>query len=286
MIRIRTRLLVTLVAFTVIGGALWTFYPTIIRPKVVGSQPSPYTHSTKTQLATPGPAWHLSFKANFSGSELNTSVWATCYPWINLDSGCTNFGNTEYEWYLPSQDRVSGGILHLVAQRTPTAGRTNRGEPKEFLCRSGMVTTYPSFRFEYGSVQIVARIPLAAGLWSGLWLAAADLRWPPEIDILEYWGAPTARAGAYFHPVGSPQISAHPTTRNLSVGWHTFTLYWTASRLIWFIDGRAILSTDEHIPHQMMYFIADLADYKLQSADSCNGELLMRSIKVWQTGPK
>jgi hypothetical protein len=92
-------------------------------------------------------SWKLTFDSAFSGSQLDPSVWGTCYPWWP-SGGCTNFGNThdrELEWYKASQDQVSDGALHLVAQREPTLGLSKSGAPKEYACRSGMVTTYPSF---------------------------------------------------------------------------------------------------------------------------------------------
>jgi beta-glucanase (GH16 family) len=227
--------------------------------------------------------WRLAFDARFPGSRLDTSVWGTCYPWAGTASGCTNFGSPEHEWYLPSQDQVSGGVLHLVAQRVPTQGRAANGSPEEYACRSGMVTTYPSFRFEYGYVQVVARIPSGAGLWPALWLAAANLKWPPEIDILEHWGPPKERTGVYFHPRGAGEAEAHPATADLSAGWHTFSVNWTPSSVTWFIDGHAALAVGQHVPHQPMYFIANVADYWLPpSGGGCDGALLIRSVKVWQ----
>ena len=72
-----------------------------------------------------------------------------------------NFGNSthESEWYLPSQVKVENGTLNLVAKREPTAGTAANGNSRTYYCRSGMVTTYPGFRFRYGYLQIVARIP-------------------------------------------------------------------------------------------------------------------------------
>ena len=170
--------------------------------------------------AAPAPpglpaAWRPAFVADFSGSELRTSVWSTCYPWQEQPSGCTNFGNPEYEWYLPSQVRQSGGILHLVAQHVPTQGQTADGGAKQYSCRSGMVTTYPGFRFEYGYVQVVVRLPDGPGLWPAFWLLASDLKWPPEIDIFEHWSnIDYVRVG--LHPPGATDnfsYSAKPPLR-------------------------------------------------------------------------
>jgi beta-glucanase (GH16 family) len=103
--------------------------------------------------------YQLKFNPSFAGTHLNTKVWATCYPWVaNPSRGCTNYGHTEYEWYLPAQVQVSNGALHLVAKRAKTIGRTKKGKPYLYYCRSGMVTTNPSFKFEYGIVQVVANM--------------------------------------------------------------------------------------------------------------------------------
>jgi beta-glucanase (GH16 family) len=274
--------LAALAVVAVVAVAFRIYHPAKPIPASGDGQPVSPAAATDPPVLPTGPGWHLSFDARFTGSSLDTSVWATCYPWADVRTGCTNYGNTEYQWFLPSQDRISGGSLHLVAEPVATSGRTAQGKPEEYSCRSGMVTTYPSFRFEYGVVQVVARIPSTGGLWSGLWLAAANLKWPPEIDILEYWGQPVDYTGLYLHPVTGPRVVAHPATGNLAAGWHTFTLYWTPDELAWFIDGRADLYTSQHVPHQMMYFIADLADYRLHQADGCDGSLLIRSVKVWQ----
>ena len=106
----------------------------------------------------------------------------------NYGGGCRNWGNPEEaEWYLPSQVKVSGGDVRLYARRKPTAGTTSTGAPEEYGCRSGMITSYPGFKFEYGFVQVVANIPHGRGLWPALWLAAANGQFPPEIDMVESW---------------------------------------------------------------------------------------------------
>lgn len=237
------------------------------------------------------PSTNPDFSATFAGSSLNTSIWATCYPWFQ-STGCTNFGNPrkELEWYLPTQVHVSGGLLRLVAQREATAGQSASGAAKTYACRSGIVTTYPGYQFQYGYIQIVARIPTGAGLWPALWLAAADQNWPPEMDILEAWGSPRFSASATLHyatPTGSSQVQGNITPAARAAGWHTFGLSWTSSQLTWVLDGRAILTVRQHVPHQKMYFIADLAE-SISAANpavtpgECNGSLLIRSVKVWK----
>ncbi|MGB6456612.1 MAG: glycoside hydrolase family 16 protein [Streptosporangiaceae bacterium] len=222
------------------------------------------------------------FSATFTSGKLDKKIWATCFPWMDLPSGCTDFGNSdENQWYLPSQVGISGQTLALTAQRIPTAGFKQNGQPTEYSCRSGIVTTYPGFRFEYGYVEVQARIPASPGLWPAIWLAAANQQWPPEIDMIESWGINT-KSAVFFHPIAATPVAGRMNPP-ISQGWHTFALSWTPSQLTFFIDGKELLTVHQQIPHQQMYFIANLAEYVPPSTSAfCNGQLLIRSIKVWR----
>lgn len=223
--------------------------------------------------------------AKFGGTRLKRSLWDTCYPGTTDPAvGCTNFNNPEKEWYLPAQDRVSGGVLHIVSSKTSTVGTSKSGGREVFACRSGMVTTHPGFNFKYGYIQVTARIPNNPGLWPALWLAASNLQWPPEIDMLEHWSPPTSETGVFFHPVG-PEVRVHINDPGrLFKGWHTFGVDWTRSQVSWYIDGKLIVRVRQDIPHQKMYFIADLAHFVGRPhSSSCSGSLLIRSVKVWQS---
>jgi hypothetical protein len=227
--------------------------------------------------------WQLKFHPTFLGTHLNHSVWDTCYPWALGPAGCTNFGHHEFEWYLPGQDRVSNGLLYLVAQHKRTIGTSPTGQRLVYGCRSGMVTTFHSFQFEYGIVQIKARIPSNFGMWPAFWLAASSEKFPPEVDILEHWSRPVRPTGVFLHTVNGADVAAWPQTANLSVGWHTFTLRWTRQGMSWFIDGRRVLHT-YHTVRQSMYFIANLAEFRDPFKYGCGGSVIIRSLKIWQAG--
>ena len=262
----------------------------VVAMRYVGRSPAhaPASFPTTAQAAAtqssfaPPKDWTLKFASDFRGNQLDTAVWGTCYPWA-ATGGCTNYGNIkdkELEWYLPGQVQVSGGELHLVAQNTPTAGLSQRGGPEEYACRSGMVTTFPGFHFQYGYIQITAKIPYGTGLWPALWLAAANEKWPPEIDILEHWSS-KFDAGMYLHPVIGKQQGGHIILPDLETGWHTFGLYWTKTSLAWYYDGQQVFATSTQVPQQAMYFIANLAD-DVGGPGSCSGTMLIKSVKVWQ----
>jgi beta-glucanase (GH16 family) len=237
------------------------------------------THRAARAVPAP-PRGKPAFDATFRGSRLKTKVWATCYRGAP-PAGCTNFGNVkEQEWYLSSQVRVSGGVAHLVARRERTVGTTATGARKVYGCRSGMITSYPSFRFEYGFVQIVAKIPHAKGLWPALWLAPTNDKPKPEIDMVESWGVNTKTA-SYYHPYGgtTSRVFYSPA---LTRGWTTYTLSWTRSSLRYYVGSRLVLTVKKNVPHQPLYFLADLAEYLPPKRGYCTGQLDIRSVKIWK----
>lgn len=217
----------------------------------------------------------------FPGTQLDAKIWDTCTT-SDTPTGCTNFGNKEYEWYMPSQDRVSGGVLSLVAQRIPTLGKNKENRPREYGCRSGLVSTYRSLKFEYGFLQVVAKIPHGRGLWPALWLAAANGQWPPEMDLIEDWSSHFS--SAFFHPFPATvnQQVADDVPQSLTDGWQTYSLAWTKTKMKFYIGDKLVMVTTKRIPHQKMYFIADVATFEKTSADNCNGKMEIRSVKYWK----
>ena len=226
--------------------------------------------------------WKLEFDPSLSGSQLNTSTWATCYDWAASPSvGCTNNPTDEKEWYVPSQVNVSGGTLNLVAKQESTQGLDASGAAKTYTCRSGMVSSKPGFNFTYGLIQISAKLPYGPGLWPALWLAASNDQWPPELDIMEHWYS-EPQAKVYDHTVGTKYLGGPvPTPANLSAGFHTYSLLWTKDRVTWYLDGVQVFTTTSYVPQQAMYFIANVADDSTATG-ACTGTMQIQSVKVWQ----
>lgn len=280
--------LAIIAAFIIVKGKISSQKPVAEQATATGPIITlPSSSSSGTSLAAaakPPPSltanMKLSFDSTFSGSSLNTSMWSLCYPW-GTSKGCTNYGvaNHENEWYLPSQVSVYNGALHLVAQHKPTAGTDKSGAPKQYPCRSGMVTTFHSFQFKYGYVQVVARLPYSKGLWSALWLAAANGQWPPEIDLMEHWGT-LLPYHMYLHRLGTSILRGAQDVPDLSVGLHVISLYWTSKKLTWYIDGTAEMTTTRGIPQQSMYFLANLAN-DVTGPGTCSGVMVLQSVKIW-----
>ncbi len=233
------------------------------------STPAPSTPPVPATTTTTLPAppvsagtWHPILDAGFAGNQLDPGTWTNCYPWFTDPArGCTNFGNDELEWYLPSQDQVSGGALHLVADETPTSGTDAGGASTVYPWTSGMVTTWGHFSFTYGFVEIEARVPAGQGLWPALWLLPTTLTSPPEIDIMEGLGTAPFSASFTLHAAGSSKQEQDLPDPDLPTGYHLYAVDWEPGSITWYVDGNAAFSTTTGVPDQPMYFLADLAVY-------------------------
>ncbi len=246
----------------------------------------PSTPPGQTTTSGPTSGLSLAYASTFAGTSLDTSQWTTCFPWFSTQgAGCTNFGSPqEVEWYLASQDQVSGGALHVVASTQATSGWTRTGSPKTYSYRSGMVTTYRSFDFTYGYVQIVAKLPGGAGTWPALWLLPQTQAWPPEIDIMENWGTANSFR-ATLHWGTSPNTSQAGQTVtvpvNLTSTYNTYGLLWRPGALTWYFNGAPVYSiTGSQVPSQPMYFLANLAiDGPIASTPTFD----IRSVQIYDS---
>ena len=237
--------------------------------------------------AVPPSGMNLVLSEDFNGAAIDTSRWDTCYPWADNAAGCTNFGNYELQWYVPSQVQVANGILRLVASKTPTDGTTRTGQPQSYPWRSGMVTTNPSLNFTYGYVEIRARVPRGDGFWPALWMLPTSMEHPPEIDFLEAWGDNTFETMLNFHPVPSGQHQQmHTSAVDLSLAFHTYSVHWAPGSIKWYIDGALVHSyTGTDVPNEPMYVLAVLAvsgDYPPTLSTPSPASLDLDWVRVYQ----
>lgn len=213
-----------------------------------------------TQPATPVPSaaatsqplptkegWRLVFNESFNEPALNTQVWSTRYPW-----GDTN--PPELERYVPGALALEPGMLRLTADRS-TGG--------DLPYTSGMISSHDNFYFQYGYVEIRAKPPSGPGLWPALWLLTQNPKSASEIDIMEILGQEPNHVYLSTHFATAPGqkgvASADAYGPDFSKDFHTFAVEWDWNQIIWFIDGKEAARTSDHIPHETMYLIANLA---------------------------
>ena len=226
-------------------------------------------------------AWELVFSDEFNLSGIDNKKWNTRYA-HNLYEGRTNPWNGELQAYVGDGETINGveydafdfndGVLSIVSQKIDRPITLNVGDAdsgfdsvKTFDYASGLITSEDNYAFTTGYVEIRAQMAAGQGSWPAFWMLPTDGSWPPEIDVVESLGQRTDTVFNSLHMAASGGTNtlekAEQTFNGLdfSADFHTFSTYWTADKLTWFIDGQAVFSVEDDIPETAMYLLANMA---------------------------
>jgi O-antigen/teichoic acid export membrane protein len=217
------------------------------------------------------PGWKLTFSDDFANLRLWDETAGGVWEPLFLNGDHTH--EKELQYYLdprPARDPValSGRApfrfdergLIIRANKIPIA---ERKYAKGLPYASGLLTTFRSFSFTYGYVEMRARVPRGKGLWPAFWLLPVDQTWPPEIDVMEVLGGDTNAFHATVHSRARGEhtaVSSTVATPDLSDDFHVYAVRWTAEELDWYFDGRLVASAPTPADmHKPMYLLVNLA---------------------------
>jgi beta-glucanase (GH16 family) len=144
---------------------------------------------------------------------------------------------------------VNNGNLNIVAKRE---NYTNQNVTKQFT--SARLNS--KFAFQYGRVEVRAKLPFGAGTWPAIWMLGKNVNepggfwaathgttgWPAcgEIDIMEHWGNNQNFVQSAMHtPSSSGNTVNHagqiiPTVSNQ---FHVYSLDWSSEKMIFSVDN-------------------------------------------------
>ena len=140
-----------------------------------------------------------------------------------------------------SDGATNGGAA--IRPRFREGFTTQQGKRFDFV--SGRVNTRGKFEFVHGSASARIKLSVGAGLWPAFWILGTGA-WPAtgEIDVMEHVGEPDWTSVAIHGPgysgntplVSRPRMdpAAGPQT------WHVYGVDWTASEMLFTIDGREV----------------------------------------------
>jgi hypothetical protein len=155
---------------------------------------------------------------------------------------------------------------------------------------------FPStFEFLYGQIEGRIKIPKGQGIWPAFWLLQSNGVWPPEIDILEGVD-PSAMYIAQHYHYGTKDTDftkhegpGYPTSTDMSLDFHRYSVDWQPDYIRWFIDGVMTqeFTDKKNIPNKPMYILLNLAvggswpGYPT-SATKFPARMEVDYVKVWQ----
>ena len=168
--------------------------------------------------------WYLVWNDEFDGKELDSTKWRV------EDAALVK--NNELECYSSENVWVSDGMLVLKSEARHAGGRDYA---------SGLVDTKGKFSFQYGFVEIRAKLPRTQSLWPAHWMLPEDGSWPPEIDIMECIGSQPKVVSMSLHQGTWPDLESRTssfTGPDFSRDFHQFGFEWEPKVARWYVDGK------------------------------------------------
>ncbi len=206
--------------------------------------------TTETSVVREGTTYTLAWNDDFIGSYIDGNNW----------SGRKSDADSEYQYFQNDADNlfidndVDGNscvVLQAVEEKITANGR-------DYEYTSGGIDTYGKFDFNRGYVEMRAKLPQGAGLWSGFWFGGTSNRdgetsWPQngEIDIFEHYGYKADTLYHNFHYSTEVDSEGEPIPlkiRNNSGEYetvidgnfydefHTFGCEWTDDYVAYYVD--------------------------------------------------
>ncbi len=176
----------------------------------------------------------LVWEENFNSKKLNQTNWN-----FELGNGCPNlcgWGNNEKQIYTKTNHTFKKGKLIIEAKKEGA------------IYTSTKITTKGKKEFQYGKIEVKAKLPVGNGLWPAFWMLGSTIGeegWPKcgEIDILEYVGREPDMIFTTLHTQDSHgnSINTKKTKiENIEDGFHIYGIDWTKEKIEFFVDGNSV----------------------------------------------
>ncbi len=188
-------------------------------------------------LATSGHAadWKLVWADEFNYQGLpDTNKWG-------YETGFVR--NHESQYYTKARldnARVENG--HLVLECRKDHFTPPNHAPVEYT--SASVTTRNTTNWQYGRIEVRAKIPRGQGVWPAIWTLGTDKKqvgWPAcgEIDIMEFIGKQPNTIHGTVHYALAGKHGSDGSVLNTPNPWedyHIYALEWTPDRMDFYYD--------------------------------------------------
>ncbi|MBT8294290.1 MAG: glycoside hydrolase family 16 protein [Eudoraea sp.] len=218
-----------------------------------------YYHQFRPEDYDPDAAFESEFNTLFWSEEFDVAGAPDPAIW-NYDLGDLGVNNEEQIYTNdPSNIIVEDDLLKITAIADGLGGYT-----------SARIQTLDNFEFQYGRVEIRAKLPTGGGTWPALWMLGGDLLtnpWPAagEIDIMEHVGNnQDVILGSTHDPNNFAGNSRSVTTTlpGASDDFHLYGIEWTAGEITFLIDNEpyGTLENNGSLPfNKDFFFILNVA---------------------------
>ena len=154
---------------------------------LVSSCKSSVEKSTREAIQIPNGyklIWHDEFN---SGAKPDAAYWS-------YENGFVR--NEELQWYQSENAIIQNGNLRILGKKESVKNdrfypeSNNWKESREFAeYTSASINTRGKFDFQFGILEVKAKIDTSMGMWPAIWTLGIEKGWPSngEIDVMEYY---------------------------------------------------------------------------------------------------
>ncbi|MDO5571296.1 MAG: glycoside hydrolase family 16 protein [Bacteroidales bacterium] len=204
--------------------------------------------------------WQLVWSEEFNYTGLpDSSIW-------NYEYG-QSIRNRESQFYTRSRKEnsfVEDGTLKITAIKESFDGKKNNYTSAALITRN-------KAEFQYGKIEVCARLPKGVGIWPAIWMLPSHKEyggWPNcgEIDIMEFVGfSPdtihtTVHTGKFNHTIGTQKGHAQRLT-NLNDKFHIYSIEWFPNKIDFLLDDNKVFTfnkegdTPEYWPFDKPFYL-------------------------------
>ncbi len=184
------------------------------------------------------PGLSLVWSDEFDSEEINGDNWTH-------EIGGSGWGNQELQYYTNnpanSFQAATDSNSYLIIEAREEQISSNQ-------YTSARMITMDKQEFQYGRVDIRAKMPLGRGIWPALWMLGADFQevgWPicGEIDIMELVGHQPSLIYGTAHYGNSPSDRDSKGSNSFLSGatyadqFHVYSIIWAENSIKWLRDG-------------------------------------------------
>jgi hypothetical protein len=251
------------------------------RPVPTTSPISPIspTSAPPSNTASAPPAtgdWQLAFSDEFNGTAVDWQKWADTSSAEN-DNGRGNKGNQQLEWNQGKNCTVAGGTLVQLAK--PDDITSPSGQHYEWS--SCLLSSSPSFAFQYGYIEIRSKLPSAKGFWPAFWTwqAAGNNTWT-ETDVYEFYSDNHNRLYLSQHSGSGGGCQLSPTF-DPTTAFHTYGADIKSTGTDFYIDNKLVCSAAGSPSGKTNLIIDNFVYSKIPPAAGSTGKHEIDWVRAW-----
>ncbi|WP_236652724.1 glycoside hydrolase family 16 protein [Chitinophaga vietnamensis] len=178
--------------------------------------------------------WKLVWEDDFSKPALDTSKWSLIPP-----------GRSDWDRHMSSDSRcyaLHDGMLYLRGINNPDTAK----DPRPFLTAG--IWSKGKFAFQYGMVEIRARLECAQGAWPAMWMLSETNKYGKyprngEIDIMEHLNYDSivyqTTHSYYTLDLKQTEHPPHYSTAKIDPkAFNVFGIKWYPDKIVFCVNGK------------------------------------------------